>query len=635
LSTIASVCRYSVTSENFSHEGAASFLQSAKPVASALIVIKSLRMGAGKIAAGLALATVIGAGTLARTQSPNPQNAAGSEACAGCHSEIYKSYSETVMAKASGPAADGVVAGEFNDKISGVRYRVYTQPEQSHASTQAPTGPSHTAPVPTVWMSYERASEKFQGQRELLYFIGSGRKGRSYLFSVQGFLFETPINWYSQENRWRMTPAYAEAREIPMNLPAFTDCLNCHSSGLQPPAAGTENKFSGPPFLHGGITCQRCHGAGEGHGEKAASTSASTSSGSPLPASGNSPQGHDSIVNPAKLSPDRRDAICMECHFEGKVAVEQPGKRVYDFQPGERLSDYLHYFLLSGNDPQKPEALSQFEALSLSECKRQSGDRMWCGSCHDPHAQPAAENKAEYYRGKCLACHGEAFGAKHHPDKPDCTKCHMPPLPSKDVAHTEGTDHRIQRYPNSKPLPRLEVRGTPGAPLVSFPERDASLGNSRDFALAWETLAQRNVENAGEKAEQYLWEAVKERPEDPVLLAALGFVQQKHGNEKQAREFYEKALKLNPLDNEAATNLGILEARSGNLRHAVELWQGAFNRVPYLSPVGMNLALAFCISKQNDVALKLVNRVLEFNPDYGKGKQLLALLQQNPPRCSP
>ena len=85
----------------------------------------------------------------------------------------------------------------------------------------------------------------FRGQRELLYFIGSGLKGRSYLFSVQGVLFETPINWYTQERRWNMTPAYTEAREIPMNLPSYVDCLNCHTSGLQPPAEGTDSKFPG------------------------------------------------------------------------------------------------------------------------------------------------------------------------------------------------------------------------------------------------------------------------------------------------------------------------------------------------------------------------------------------------------
>jgi tetratricopeptide (TPR) repeat protein len=567
-------------------------------------------MRTGTLLAGLLLTAATSLPTFSQSPGAKPDadsgSSAGSEACSGCHSEIYQSYSKTAMANASGLAGDGVITGEFSHKPSGVRYRVYKQDEP-------------------VWMSYERASEKFRGQSELLYFIGSGRKGRSYLFSQQGFLFETPINWYSQEGRWGMTPAYAEAREIPLNLPAFIDCMNCHSSGLQPPVAGTDNKFSGPPFVHGGITCQRCHGAGEGHAE-------GKSPGSP---SIRSTVASVPMVNPAKLPPERRDAICMECHFEGTVAVQQPGKELYRFQPGEKLEDYIHYFLLSGNQPETAQALSQVEALSLSGCKRKSGEKMWCGSCHDPHAEPPAEQKAAYYRGKCLNCHGEVFAAKHHPDKPDCTKCHMPALPSKDVAHTQSTDHRILRYPNTPPLPRLQVRGTAGAPLVSFPESDASQATTRDFALAWETLAQKNVEGAAHQAEEYLRKAVKERPDDPVLLSALGFVEQKHGREKEARELYERTLQLDPLANDAATDLGILEARAGNLRRAVELWQGAFRRVPYRSAIGMNLAIAFCSAGRKEEARHYVERVLEFNPDYVKGKQLLAHLGEDPVQCRP
>jgi tetratricopeptide (TPR) repeat protein len=537
----------------------------------------------------------------------------GSEACAGCHSEIYKFYSKTVMANASGLARDAVIAGDFNHKPSGVHYRVYEQDGR-------------------VWLSYEREEEGLRGQRELLYFIGSGRKGRTYLFSEQGFLFEIPINWYSQEGRWEMTPAYSQAREIPMNLPAFMDCMNCHSSGLQAPAPGTNSQFFGQPFAHGGITCQRCHGAGQGHGQgKGTGGEASRVHSAGVDSS----LGDDSIVNPAKLPAERRDAICMECHFEGTVAVPQAGKQVYQFQPGDRLEDFIHYFLLSGNAPQKPEALSQFEALSLSACKRKSGDKMWCGSCHDPHAEPEAGEKAAYYRNKCLACHGEAFAAKHHGDKPDCTRCHMPSLPSKDVAHTEGTDHRIQKYPNVPPLPRLEVRGTPGAPLVSFPEKDAGLATTRDFALGWETLAQRNVEGAANQAEFYLRKAEKEQPDDPVLLSALGFVEQRHGHEKEARELYERALKIDPRSNDAATNLGVLEARSGNLRRAVELWQGAFARVPERSAIGMNLAMVFCAAGQKEESLQFVQRVLEFNPDYMKAKQLRAHMNEDPVQCKP
>jgi Flp pilus assembly protein TadD len=178
------------------------------------------------------------------------------------------------------------------------------------------------------------------------------------------------------------------------------------------------------------------------------------------------------------------------------------------------------------------------------------------------------------------------------------------------------------------------VRGMPGAPLISFPESDAALATTRDFALAWETLTQRNVEGASQKAEEFLRKAVKERADDPVLLSALGFVEQKHGREKEARELYERALKLDPLANEAATNLGILEARSGNLRRAVELWQGA-ERAPHRSAIGMNLAMAFCVAGQKEEARRYVGRVLEFNPDYLKGKQLLAHLGEEPVQCRP
>jgi Flp pilus assembly protein TadD len=543
--------------------------------------------------AGLIFGALVAFGICSQTTSTAPaskstpaaEKGSGNEACASCHAEIYNSYAKTVMAKASGSASDGLMTGEFDDKKSGVRYRVYERDGR-------------------VWMSYERAGKGgLRGERELLYFIGSGVKGRTYLFFVDGFLFEAPINWYSQEGRWNMTPAYTEAREIPMNLPAYMDCLNCHASGLKAPAAGTDSKFSDKPFEHGGITCERCHGPGEGH------------------------------MNPAKLPAERRDAICMECHFEGTVAVEQPGKRVSQFRPGDRLSDYIHYFLLTGNpDRETPRALSQFEALSLSACKRRAGDKMWCGSCHDPHSEPAPAEKAAYYRGKCLACHGEAFAEKHHADKPDCRGCHMPALPSKDVAHTEATDHRILRYPITGALPRLQLRDKP---LVSFPESDAPLATTRDFALAWETLAEHQAEGAAHEAEQYLRQAVKEGPDDPVLLAALGFVEQEHGHGNEARELYERALKLDPLNNDAATNLGILEARSGNLPRAVQLWQGAFARVPHRSAIGMNLAMAFCVAGQKPEARQYVLRVLEFNPDHEKAKSLLEHLDEDPVQCKP
>ena len=514
----------------------------------------------------------------------------GNEACSSCHSEIYKSFLATAMARASGPALQGFFPGEFDDKVSGVRYRIYEA--DGH-----------------VWMNYERG-RNLSGTRELLYFIGSGRKGRTYLFSDDSYLFEAPINWYSQENRWNMTPAYTQAREIPMNLPAYSSCLNCHTSGLQAHIPGTTNKYLAMAFLHDGITCERCHGSGEGHAD-----------------------GKGAIVNPAKLPPERRDAICMECHFEGTVAEEQRHKRLYEFQPGERLSDYVHYFVLHDNESHEAQALSQVEALSLSACKRNSGDRLWCGTCHDPHSEPAAAEKVAYCRGKYLQCHTEAFAEKHHANRPDCAGCHMPPLPTKDVAHTQATDHRILRNPSTIPLQNepatREVR------LDAFPSDAASLVTTRDLAMAWETLADRGVPGADRKAEEFLRKALKENPDDPRLLSDYAFEEQKHGHEREARDLYQHALQARPSANTAATNLGILEARTGDLQQAVRLWQQAFQRVPYRSEIGMNLARAFCAAGQKEDARQYVERVLEFNPDDTIARQMLGQLETDHGVCKP
>jgi hypothetical protein len=179
----------------------------------------------------------------------------------------------------------------------------------------------------------------------------------------------------------------------------------------------------------------------------------------------------------------------MECHFEGTVALEQPGKRVHQFQAGDKLSDYIHYFILKDNKPQSAQALSQFEELSLSTCKHKSGEWMWCGSCHDPHSELSAEEKLAYYRSKCRHCHGDAFAAKHHPNKPDCVGCHMPVLPSKDVAHTQSTDHRILRRTTT--LPPLDTPFAQNTRLESFPTNADSLVTNRDRALAWEMLGGR------------------------------------------------------------------------------------------------------------------------------------------------
>jgi tetratricopeptide (TPR) repeat protein len=533
----------------------------------------------------------------AQTKTAPDQQAAtragGSQACASCHANIYRTYSTTAMALASGPAADGLIAGDFRHASTGIHYRIYSQDGW-------------------VWLGFDRDHPPLHGKRELLYYIGSGRRGRTYLFSEDGFLFESPVNWYAQKRLWDMTPAYQKASQMPM-LPALPACLNCHTSGMQEPLPGTENRYPMPPFAHGGISCQRCHGPGEEHIRS---------------------QGKASIINPIKLPPERRDEVCMQCHLEGSVAVERAGKHLYDFRPGSRLSDYIRYFDVV-NLPGLG-ALSQIEALAQSQCKQKSGDSMSCMSCHDPHSWPVPEEKVAYYRSKCLACHGAAFGQKHQHGNADCTGCHMPAVASRDVAHTQATDHRILRRPGQQAvLTDLDSPTKAAAPqLVTFPA-SVEPPDTRDLALAWDALVRRGNEQFAPKARELLTEALRENRGDAAVATALAYMEQKAGNIAQAREHYEEALRADPTQLDATVNLGVIEAQSGDPNAALKLWQQAFERAPAHSAIGIDLALVSCDMGQVAAARDYLSRVLQFNPDLGTAREFLERLNAQPPKCEP
>ena len=489
---------------------------------------------------------------------------------------------------------DNLIPADLIHAKSGVHYRIYFQ-----------SG--------SVWLSFERPGDPAVGsKRELLYYIGSGRRGLSYLFSRDGFLFESPVNWYANEHRWDMAPAHQEAREIPLNLPAVPSCLRCHVSGMRAPVEGTENLYSMPVFLHSGITCERCHGPGQAHIAGAVGA----------------------IVNPVKLSPERRDAVCMQCHLEGKAAIERPGRHVYEFRPGESLADYIRYYVLPGSQARGLGGVSQVEALAQSMCKRKSGDAMSCTSCHDPHYEPPAEERASYYREKCLSCHGTYFAAKHHATQPECTLCHMPAAASTDVAHTQVTDHRIPRRPAVSEQLLEDVNPLPWMlRLVPFPDSIEAEQDVRDLALAWQSLAASGVEAAEPHAETLLRSAASEFPKDAEILTALGYVDQKHGLLNQARELYQQALTVDPDSIDAASNLGVIEAETGHMGKAATLWQGAFQRAPGRSGIGLNLVLAFCEVGAFDEARIYTLRILEFNPDMAAAKMLLQSLMHTPPSC--
>ena len=133
------------------------------------------------------------------------------------------------------------------------------------------------------------------------------------------------------------------------------------------------------------IGCERCHGPGESH--IAAQEDVSLT---------------DSIVNPAKLSPDLREAVCQQCHLSGAVRVLKPNKTLHDFQPGNPLSSAYTIFTLQEDGK---EFVGHVEQMYQSRCFTKSDGALGCISCHDPHSLPSATERVHFYRDKCIACH--------------------------------------------------------------------------------------------------------------------------------------------------------------------------------------------------------------------------------------
>ena len=391
-------------------------------------------------------------------------------------------------------------------------------------------------------------------------------------------------------------------------------CMRCHMSDVQAADAGTRNRFAsapggeaGLPFLHSGITCERCHGDATAHVAS---------------------QGRAAILNPVKLSPAARDSVCSSCHLEGDASVEHKGRSIVDWRPGEDLADDVVFFGLHGGDSTE-RSVSETEELLASRCKRESGGRMSCMSCHDPHGSPPAAERVAFYRGKCLQCHSAPeFAVAHFPAQPDCTSCHMPRGGAVDTPHVAWADHRIRQQPAAL-LP-----SAPGAAAVA--EMDSVLGGEvspRDQALGYYRLLLKGQRGFARKAWTLMNQAALADPSDVPIVVALGYMNQMQGHAAAAMELYRGALRVEPTNLEAAIDLGGLLAQSGRMDEARALWQGSFVRNADVVSLGINLSIGNCAAGDRADAQATLEQVLRFSPDAPLARRRLAALRSGEEAC--
>ena len=498
--------------------------------------------------------------------------------CEGCHREIYRTYLATPMANASGPAVENLKTADFLQKPSEAEYRVFAKDGAAHLTA--------------------RAGNEFS-EVTLSYFLGSGHLGTTYLYSIGKYLFESPVAWYAPSNGYDMKPGLAGITQIPPPLPMQSSCMRCHMSSVQRSDPGTVNRYQGAPFLHSGITCEACHGESEQHVLT---------------------KGKAAILNPDKVAAERRDSICISCHLEGDVSVERAGHSALEYHPGERIATYLAYYVRNGADP-TARGVSEVEQLSRSTCKRMSGDRMSCTSCHDPHYRPDAQHRLAFYRAKCLSCHSDpAFSRTHHPENQDCTSCHMPTAQAANILHVAWTDHRILRVPESDQTQRKDTGPATLDPIFS------PGASERDLAMAYYELLLEGDRSYETPAWEALMRLREKLSDDKEALDALGNLAAEREETQIAEAAFCRVLELDPVDLTALSNLAILRAREGNVADAVSILHAAFERNEDIPGLAMNLARVQHMQGDDVAAEGTLKDALKYCPNVEDIQRLLRQL---------
>jgi tetratricopeptide (TPR) repeat protein len=417
--------------------------------------------------------------------------------CVTCHPNEDAGYAKNAMAHALTPVSASALPpdGEFEHAFSGTKFSIHSTGSTMTQTLSRKGETEHQSPI---------------------FAIGSGSHAVGYLTQVGDHIFQSPLAYYTVKKVWDVAPGY-ESEPLPdFSRPVTTECLFCHA-GKTLPVAGSLNRYQPGVFSAYGITCERCHGDVSSHLKN--------------PAPG-------SILNPAKLNSAARASVCEQCHLTGEARIPNPGKAITDFKPGMALEDFYTTYIAAQSTGQSIKVVSHAEQLALSKCAIKSGDKLWCGTCHNPHEKTA--QAVAYYRDRCLTCHAATLEKSHAAPGRDCTGCHMPKMPAQDGGHTAFTNHRILRVSSE------ETAAAPPDTLTAWREPDAYV-KDRNLALALVTVGLQN-QNSAEVIRGYkmINRLAKDFPNDPALYTTLGSVFLKAKEPGEALKCFRRVILLQP-----------------------------------------------------------------------------------------
>jgi len=588
----------------------------------------------------------------------------GMDQCRACHNQIYETFIQTGMGQSFDHATRKKSAAIFGkhqvvyDKYADFYYHPYWQNDTMYIMEFRLQGKD------TIHKRIERVD----------YIIGSGQHTNSHLTNINGFIYQLPLTWYAQKQKWDLPPGFEDGKNVRFSRAIGIECMSCHNA-IPKFEAGSMNKFISIP---NGIDCERCHGPGELHvKEKLAGNSVDTAN-----------QIDYTIVNPRKLPWDLQIDLCQRCHLQGN-AVLKPGKQFTDFRPGRKLSDFVDIYMpkYKGKDDEFIMA-SHAQRLQMSKCfveaaKQQSQqnnqDASWktanaltCISCHNPHVSVKVTG-TQIFNKSCNNCH--SVQAKNYctekadvitANQSNCVKCHMPKSGTIDIPHVTVTDHWI-RVPAPKKV-RDELKEfvgiycinntnsnaeTRGRAYLGYVEKFSGERNGLDSAMQYfNGLSGNNIT----EALVHLW-YLKSDYNNIVQTAAsltppsvqqawfcyrIGRSYYMTGDGNNALKWYERAVELAPENLDFINAMGSTLVEMEQLTQAEKWLQTSIQKNPKQPEPLTNYGFLLAKKQQFNQAMEYYNKALSLDPDFdqallnkaavlnlmGKKQDAIRLLQQ-------